>query len=212
MVGKKPDRKPFGREGPPRGYPKDQSVYADPENWKYPLHTPWHAKTARRYFDDWSNRKKYTEDERAYVDWRINDAVRKFEVKAATGKNAKNRRLGTAKAKETTGSPLEEFLQSFLDAGRIRRTKEIDDSLITILAATSTDIEARVKEYSVRIDVNNKTIMHDCQDWRKNRISKRMCKHVAKLLMMLGTSRARELLEDISSNRDQWVFTAPGEA
>jgi hypothetical protein len=78
MAGKKPDRKPFGRDGPPKGYPKDQSVYADPENWRYPLHTPWHARTARRYFDESSNRTKYATEEQAYIDGRINEAVQKF--------------------------------------------------------------------------------------------------------------------------------------
>jgi len=212
MAGKKPNRKPFGRESPPKGYPKDQSVYADPENWRYPLHTPWHAKAARRYFDDWSNRRKYAEDERAYIDSRINEALKEFDAKATTKANVRNRKARASKSKETAGHPLEEFLQPFLDAGRIRRATEINDSLVTILEITPTEIRARVKEYSVQIAVNNKTIVHDCQDWRNNITSKKMCKHLAKLFMMLDTSKARELLGDITNNRDQWTFTAPEEA
>jgi hypothetical protein len=86
MVGKKPEKKPFGRDGPPRGYPKDQSQYAGPENWRYPLHTHWHARAARRYFDEWSNRGKYTEEERAYIDWRIDQALKKYEKETSSAK------------------------------------------------------------------------------------------------------------------------------
>lgn len=210
MVGKKPDRKPFGREGPPKGYPKDQSVYADPENWRYPLHTPWHAKAARRYFDDWSNRRKYTEDERAYIDSRINEAMKGFETKATT--NAKKRSARILPRRKTEHFPLEELLQPFLDAGRIRRTTEIHDSLVTIHEVSPSEIRAQVKDYLVRIDVKNKTILHDCQDWRNNMDSGRMRKHLAKLLMTLYAPVARELLEDIARNEDQWRPTAPDPA
>lgn len=62
-VGKIPERKDDGREGPPEGYPKDLKHYADPANWKYPVHTPFHARAARRYFDQPENRAKYDEEE-----------------------------------------------------------------------------------------------------------------------------------------------------
>src|SRR5207249_2716198 len=39
----KPGRKRDGRLGPPQGYPKDPDRYADPANWKYPVHTPSHV-------------------------------------------------------------------------------------------------------------------------------------------------------------------------
>jgi len=75
LVGRKPERKPFGRDGPPSGYPKAQSQYADPENWRYPLHTSWHARAARRYFDDPSNRNKYSSEEQEYIDSRFNQNI-----------------------------------------------------------------------------------------------------------------------------------------
>jgi len=40
MPGKEPEKKLFGRTGPPSGFHKDRSVYADPENSRYPCHTP----------------------------------------------------------------------------------------------------------------------------------------------------------------------------
>src|SRR5437773_8189202 len=64
----KPSRKRDGRLGPPQGYPKDPDKYADPANWKYPVHTPFHARAARRYFNEPRNRVKYTPEEQAYID------------------------------------------------------------------------------------------------------------------------------------------------
>src|SRR5208282_4688120 len=84
LVGRKPERKPFGRDGPPSRYPKDQSLYADPENWRYQLHTSWHARAARRYFDDPSNRNKYSSEEQEYIDSRIDQALQKLGVQAGT--------------------------------------------------------------------------------------------------------------------------------
>ena len=66
----KPGRKRDGRLGPPQGYPKDPDRYADPANWKYPVHTPFHARAARRYFNEPRNRAKYTPEEQAYIDAR----------------------------------------------------------------------------------------------------------------------------------------------
>ncbi|HKW43241.1 MAG TPA: DUF6582 domain-containing protein, partial [Thermoplasmata archaeon] len=64
----KPSRKRDGRLGPPERYPKDPEKYGDPANWKYPVHTPFHARAARRYFNEPRNRAKYTPEEQAYID------------------------------------------------------------------------------------------------------------------------------------------------
>src|SRR3989475_2345879 len=76
----KPTRKRDGRLGPPQGYPKDPEKYADPANWKYPVHTPFHARAARRYFNEPRNRVKYTPEEQAYIDKKINEALERFGV------------------------------------------------------------------------------------------------------------------------------------
>src|SRR3989441_5335495 len=76
----KPTGKRDGRLGPPQGYPKDPEKYADPANWKYPVHTPFHARAARRYFNEPRNRAKYTPEEQAYIDKKINGALERFGV------------------------------------------------------------------------------------------------------------------------------------
>src|SRR5256884_5472154 len=76
----KPGRKRDGRLGPPQGYPKDPEKYGDPANWKYPVHTTFHARAARRYFNEPRNRAKYTPEEQAYIDKKINEALERFGV------------------------------------------------------------------------------------------------------------------------------------
>ena len=207
MAGKKPGKKPFGRDGPPRGYPKDQSVYADPENWRYPLHTPWHAGAARRYFDDSSNRSKYTEEERAYIDRRIDEALRNFNKKAGPG--ARRPIPKPPGGKVIDELPMKELLQLFLDSGRLKRTEEMNDSLVSLPEIGTDHISGKVKDYTVHIDLAKRTITHDCEDWRKNMDSKNMCKHMGKFILVLGEDKAAGLLRDILKNKEEWKFSAP---
>jgi hypothetical protein len=207
MAGKKPERKPFGRDGPPKGYPKDQAVYADPENWRYPLHTPWHAKAARRYFDDAPNRSKYTHEEQAYIDSRINQALEKF---AKSGPSKSQRRpppkVPSRKAEKLS---LEQMLRLFLGAARLQRAKEIDDSLVSISSPNADHVEGKVKDYVIEIDVKKRTILHDCEDWRKNLASKNMCKHLGKFFLTLDHKTATDLLRKVLVNKGEWTFRAP---
>ncbi len=208
LAGKKPEKKPNGRVGPPRGYPKDQSAYADPENWRYPLHTPWNAKAARRYFDEWPNRAKYTEEEREYIDRRIDEALRRFGQKAGSGEISRSipRPPSQKKIERLT---LKELLRLFLGAARLKRAEEMEDSLVSLSETNPGQIDGKVKEYLVKIDLANRTILHDCQDWRKNMDSKNMCKHLGRLLLTLDQKRATDLLRDILKNKNQWKFNAP---
>src|SRR5436309_2799661 len=82
----KPGGKRDGRLGPPQGYPKDPEKYGDPANWKYPVHTPFHAPAARRYFNQPRNRAMHSPEEQAYIDKKINDARdRSADVQASGG-------------------------------------------------------------------------------------------------------------------------------
>lgn len=207
MAGRKPEKKPFGRDGPPAGYPKDQSLYADPENWRYPLHTSWHARAARRYFDDLSNRNKYSPEEQQYIDSRIDQALQKLGAKAGTA--GRRKRPSPAASAGNEERSLEQLLRLFLGVPRLQRVREIDDSLVTISQESSEIIEGKVKDYSVRIDVANHTIFHDCEDWRNNVASKNMCKHLGKFLLTLDEERATESLREILKGIDHWLFVAP---
>jgi hypothetical protein len=208
LIGRKPERKRFGRDGAPRGYPKDKSLYADPENWRYPLHTPWHARAARRYFDDLSNRNKYSSEEQQYIDSRIDQALLKLGVQAGTA-GPRKRLSPVALPSGNEARSLDQLLRLFLGASRLQRAREIDDSLVSISQESSGIIEGKVKDYSVRIDLANHTILHDCQDWRNNIASKNMCKHLGKFLLILDEEKATDILEQVLRGIGQWSFIAP---
>ena len=208
MVGKKPEKKPSGRDGPPKGYPKDQSLYADPENWRYPLHTSWHARAARRYFDDPANRGKYTKEEQDYIDWRINQTLNKSKAGSSAGRPAR-RPPATVSTEQIDALSFEDLLRTFLGASRLERARQMDDSLVSISNESSNAIEGTVKEYMVKIDIPNRTILHDCQDWRNNMAAKNMCKHLGKLLMSLEEGKATSILRQVLREKDLWSFTAP---
>jgi hypothetical protein len=207
MAGKKPVRKRFGRDGPPRGYPKDQAVYADPENWRYPVHTPWHAKAARRYFDESSNRTKYTKEEQAYIDSRINQALKQFEK--STPPTIQRRTPPKVPSRKAEELSLDQMLRLFLGAARFQRAKDIDDSLVSIFSSSADHAEGKVKDYVVEIDIKKRTILHDCEDWRKNLASKNMCKHLGKFFLTLDRETATDLVRKMLINKDDWTFTAP---
>jgi hypothetical protein len=209
LVRKKPEKKSFGRSGPPRGYPKDPSVYADPENWRYPLHTSWHAKAARRYFDDSSNRAKYSGEEQEYIDSRINQAVQKFGTKTESTTSHKRPSPIAPKRTKLEELSLEQLLRLFIGGPRLQRAREIDDSLVSLPLISEDGLTGTVKEYTVRVDMKNRTITHDCQDWRKNMDSKNMCKHLGKFFLSLDERRATDILRQVLKEKEQWSFNAP---
>jgi hypothetical protein len=211
MAGKKPSRKPFGRDGPPKGYPNDKAVYADPENWRYPLHTPWHAKAARRYFDEYSNRSKYTKEEQAYIDSRIDQALERFG-KTDRPSSKKRPALTAPSPAKAEQLSLEQLLRLFLGAARLQRAKEMDDSLVVISASTPERLSGKVKDYVVDVDLTKRVILHDCQDWEKNLDSKTMCKHLGKFLLTIDETTAKNFLREVLANMNQWTFIAPGTA
>ena len=210
LARKKPEKKPFGRNAPPRGYPKDQSLYADPENWRYPLHTPWHASAARRYFDESANRNRYSKDEQDYIDWRINQALNKSMAGSGARKPA-SRSPATAPPEEIDALSFEDLLRIFLGAPRLERARQMDDSLVSITHETSDVVEGTVKEYIVKIDIPNRTIVHDCQDWRNNMAAKNMCKHLGRLLLTIDEGKATNILKQVLREKDRWSFISPND-
>lgn len=210
MAGKRPEKKQFGRDGPPKGYPKDHSVYADPENWRYPLHTPCHAKAARRFFDHWSNRGKYTEEERTYIDWRINQALERFGTKAGSSVSVKRATPALPSRRKIEDLSLDQLLRLFLGGSRLQRAKEIDDELVSISKASPDGFSGDVKDYVVQVDVKARRILHDCHDWRSNLASKNMCKHLGKFLLSMDEEKATNLLRNVLKINDEWTFAAQG--
>lgn len=215
MPGKMPDRKPFGRHEPPRNYPTDPNQYADPQNYMYPLDKPIRAKLARTYFDELRNRNKYAEQERVFIDSRIDEALKRFGIRTDEARaptppridRRKSPRRGTRNELDKLG--LDELLQQFLGTARLERAKSIPDSLVSLSSLDRDGISGHVKQYTVQIDLKNRIITHDCDDWKNHMRSKLMCKHLGKAFLMIEGSRAAAILRQVLTELDSWTFNAP---
>ncbi len=208
----KPARKRDGRSGPLERYPKDPEKYADPANWKYPVHTPFHARAARRYFNDPRNRGKYLEGEQAFIDKKINDALTHFGVPVALGPSGREPEAATIQAdiplnKDIDRLTLDELLLAFLGQNRLASAREIPADKIHVDKESKSLVSGSVKEYSVVIDLVEERIEHDCVDFRTNRArGKLLCKHVGAFLLRVDPKAASSLLRRLLRERDRWTF------
>jgi hypothetical protein len=208
----KPGRKRDGRPGPPEGYPKDPARYADPANWKYPVHTPFHARAARRYFNKPGNRAKYTPQEEAYIDRAINEALVRFGVAVKIRGGEIEEEAGIIQAdvpmnKDIDAMGLEDLLLVLLGRNRLASAQGIGRELVSVDKATTTLFAGSVKAYAVRIDSTDRRIEHDCVDWRSNRAKARLfCKHLGAFVFAMDRGRAVSLLRTLLRERDAWTF------
>lgn len=96
------------------------------------------------------------------------------------------------------------LLRFFVSAERLKRAEEIKDDEVRITSETESRVEAQVKEYHIIIDADLKTIFHDCADWQKILATKKLCKHIAKLLLSIDPQKAARTLEGLLEERDEW--------
>jgi uncharacterized protein YecE (DUF72 family) len=101
---------------------------------------------------------------------------------------------------------LEKLLLTFTDSKRLSRAKEIRDDELKIRTQTTNMIEANLRDYSILIDVRGKRIQHNCEDWKKGITSKRICKHINKLILSIDKSIALKLLDNMKQNKNDWKF------
>lgn len=96
----------------------------------------------------------------------------------------------------------------FVSPERLKRAEQIPDGDIRIAKLTQDRIEATVKEYHIVLDLRNKKISHDCADWDKIMSTKRICKHIAKVLLSIDKQTALDVLRSIYDQEESWVFEA----
>jgi uncharacterized protein YecE (DUF72 family) len=101
---------------------------------------------------------------------------------------------------------LESLLRAFLDAGRLKRAKDIKDDELRIEKETDERVEATVREYHIVIDFEARTISHDCADWNKMLPANTFCKHIGKLFLSMDKEKATDMLRKICSQKDTWQF------
>lgn len=101
---------------------------------------------------------------------------------------------------------IEDLLGILTDKRRLGRAKEMDPSLVKVDELTERYISARIKDYVVIIDLEERVIIHNCADWSRVGMRLNFCKHLAALMLNLDKSHARKILDDIVQNRPQWTF------
>jgi len=99
---------------------------------------------------------------------------------------------------------LNNLLRFFVSAERLKRAEEIKNDEVRLTSETDSRVEAQVKEYHIIIDADLKTIFHDCADWQKILATKKLCKHIAKLLLSIDPQKAARTLEGLLEKRDEW--------
>jgi uncharacterized protein YecE (DUF72 family) len=101
---------------------------------------------------------------------------------------------------------FEGLLSSFIDANRLKRAKRIRDRELNVIEETDERIEAVIRDYHIIIDLKTRTILHDCADWSRVSTSKRLCKHVGKLLLSVDREKATKILRKVITQKYAWQF------
>ena len=99
-----------------------------------------------------------------------------------------------------------DHLSRFMDWGRLSRSEKIKDSELRVWYSGEDAIRAKLRDYSIDVDLEKQVIKHNCDDWRKGVASKRMCKHLGKLFLSLPSGQAKRVLARIWEDLDGWVF------
>jgi len=94
----------------------------------------------------------------------------------------------------------------FADKKRIDRAETIRETSVSFLRRTPQLVKAKVKDYTIEIDIANKAIRHDCDDWSKRVSDKQFCKHVVRIFLSLPLKTSKEILATIMTEKDLWQF------
>jgi len=101
---------------------------------------------------------------------------------------------------------LDDLLKVFMDSNRIKRAKEIKNEEVVIEQASKEGLKAKVREYQVSIDVQNRLVLHDCPDWSRTAPVKQFCKHVGKVMTVAPEDISVDILKKMGAERDKWAF------
>jgi uncharacterized protein YecE (DUF72 family) len=107
---------------------------------------------------------------------------------------------------EPAGVSFEELLQYLTAPRRLERAQDIADDELQITAETTDTIEATIREYHIIIDLKGNIVSHDCADWGKILSTRKLCKHVAKLLLTMDRQEATQILKSMYMDKEKWQF------
>jgi len=98
------------------------------------------------------------------------------------------------------------LLLKLTDLGRVRRGSRIGNDDLMIQESSDDVIKAKVKNYTVEFYLKEKTLRHDCDDWRKGIEERRLCKHVVKVLLSIKPEKAQNIIRSMIENKYDWNF------
>lgn len=99
-----------------------------------------------------------------------------------------------------------DLIALFTDERRIKRSQEIPSAEVKVEELGEHYVKAKVKEYTVVIDCESKTLLHDCADFSRVSVAKQFCKHVAKLFTALPQQLSSSILKKIHQEVEEWTF------
>lgn len=210
MSEKVPARRPDGRSAPPRGCPDDPTQYADPANWRYPLHTPQHVEAAVMHFARPANRELYDPKEQAYIERCIAEAQARFSQKKEPRSSRQTKappEAGQLAFDTVAQLTVPELLLEFTDTDRLRRARQLEVADIDLTKTDEGSRHGTVGTYHVTIDPDRRTIIHDCPDWHRQAPRGKLCKHLGAVFLTMDDATACGLLEDMKNH--EWKLRRP---
>lgn len=130
----------------------------------------------------------------------------KNKVKSYFSSQGKTREFRLEAFSEPKEMSFEELLRYFVAAGRLERAQSIADNELTITKQNDKRLEAVIREYHIVVDTENREILHDCADWGKILTTKKLCKHIGKLLLSIDHEKATEILRILYEQKEAWQF------
>jgi uncharacterized protein YecE (DUF72 family) len=100
----------------------------------------------------------------------------------------------------------ESLLRQFADEGRILRGRVIRDNELKDITFKEQKLLGKIRKYSILIDLKEKLIQHDCDDWQRIKNRKKFCKHIIKLLLRISKKESLKILKTVKENLNQWKF------
>jgi hypothetical protein len=104
---------------------------------------------------------------------------------------------------------LIELLGTLMGETRLARSFTIADDDVKIKEANQKIIVANVREYTLKMDMASRRIIHDCGDWERAVETRQLCKHIGKVLLTIPEKVALHWATAIQENIDGWKFLQP---
>ncbi|UCH01801.1 MAG: DUF72 domain-containing protein [Candidatus Bathyarchaeota archaeon] len=99
-----------------------------------------------------------------------------------------------------------QLLQELTDPTRLDRGQKIGDEECKVEDSSEETIRSTIRNYSIELNLKDKVLTHDCDDWVKGVGIKRLCKHVVKLFLLLPRDRSETVLRNMLITKADWQF------